>query len=57
MRGLDGKPFSKPNLTDSESIARLTDGSLVFGFEGVHRLRGYEQPGAAARRMRAPAVL
>ena len=57
MRGLDGKPFSKPNLTDSESIARLTGGSLVVGFEGVHRLRGYEQPGAAARRMRAPAVL
>jgi hypothetical protein len=50
MRGLDGKPFCKPNLTDSESIARQTDGSLVFGFEGVHRLRGYEQPGTAHAR-------
>lgn len=54
--GLDLRS-SDPRFGGLSGLNISADGSLVFGFEGVHRLRGYEQPGAAARRMRAPAVL
>lgn len=57
VRGLDGKPLKGRKSTDSESIARLTDGSLVVGFEQSHRLRRYSFPGEPAQRIRAPLVL
>ena len=57
MRGPDGKPLKGRKYTDSESIARLTDGSLVVGFEQSHRLRRFSFPGEPAQRIRAPLVL
>lgn len=57
IRGLDGKPLKGRKSTDSESIARLTDGSLVVGFEQSHRLRRFPFPGEPAQRIRAPLVL
>lgn len=55
--GADGAPLAGRKLTDSESIARLTDGSLVVGFEQNHRLRRYTVPGAAAQAIGAPPTL
>jgi hypothetical protein len=55
--GPHGKPLQGRPLTDSESIARLTDGSLVVGFEQRHRLRRFAGPGAAAKFFGAPAAL
>jgi hypothetical protein len=48
VRGEDGKPLQGRSLTDSESIARLTDGTLVVGFEQHHRLQHFAGPGAKA---------
>jgi hypothetical protein len=55
--GADGTPLTGRNLTDSESIARLTDGTLVVGFEQQHRLRRFTGPGAAAEPIGAPPAL
>lgn len=52
-----GKPLAGRALTDSESIARLTDGSFIVGFEQKHRLRHYRGTGSAARPIGAPPVL
>jgi hypothetical protein len=57
LLGVDGQPFKTKSDQDSESIARLTDGSYVVGFERRHRLRLYTMPGSAARRMASPPVL
>lgn len=53
----DGKSLQGRSLTDSESIAPLTDGTLVVGFEQRHRLRRFAGPGAAANFFGAPAAL
>ena len=55
--GPDGKPLAGRKLTDAESIARLTDGSLVVGFEQQHRLRRFRGPGAPAEPIGAPRAL
>ena len=52
--GSDGKPPEGRSLTDSESIARLTDGTLVIGLEQRHRLRRFAGPGAPAKFFDAP---
>lgn len=57
VRGSDGQPLKGRKNTDSEAIARLTDGTLVVGFEQSHRLRRFAFPGQPAQRMRAPLVL
>jgi hypothetical protein len=53
----DGKPLSGRPYTDSESIARLTDGTMIVGFEQRHRLRRYPGIGAAAERVGLPLML
>lgn len=55
--GPDGKPLQGRSLTDSESIARLTDGTLVVGFEQRHRLRRFAGPGTAAKFFGAPPAI
>ena len=57
VRGSDGQPLKGRKNTDSESIARLTDGTLVVGFEQSHRLRRFAFPGQPAQRMQPPLVL
>tara|TARA_R110000868_G_scaffold11751_15_gene57360 strand:- start:182 stop:1138 length:957 start_codon:yes stop_codon:yes gene_type:complete len=57
VRGPDGRPLAGRKLTDSESIARLTDGSMVVGFEQFHRLRRFTGIGAPAQRLGAPPAL
>lgn len=55
--GVGGRTLEKKSDQDSESIARLTDGSYVVGFERRHRLRQYAMPGSSARRIASPPVL
>ncbi len=38
---LDGKPLADQKLNDAESIIRLSDGALLVGFEGRHRIWRY----------------
>ena len=57
LRGLDGAPLTGKGTSDAESLARLTDGSYVVGFERDHRLRRYAAVGARAQRLTVPAVL
>lgn len=57
VKGGDGKPLSGRGLTDSESIARLTDGSYIVGFEQKHRLRHFRGIGSSARVVGAPLML
>jgi len=52
-----GKPFADQKLKDAESIARLTDGTLIVGFEHRHRLLRYTGPGAAAQAVGMPLML
>ncbi len=55
--GAGGRTLERKGDRDSESIARLADGSYVVGFERRHRLRHYAAPGSGARRMASPPVL
>lgn len=55
--GKDGTPLSGRASTDSESIARLTDGSLIVGFEQRHRLNRFTARGARAQHINAPPAL
>ena len=55
--GPDGKPFSGRKLTDAESIARLTNGALIVGFEQAHRLQRFSHTGAPATDFGWPPVL
>ncbi len=57
IRAEDGTPLTGRANTDSESIVRLADGSLVVGFEQRHRLHRFTAPGTAARPFDAPAAL
>tara|TARA_R110002110_G_scaffold5407_9_gene28011 strand:+ start:2783 stop:3748 length:966 start_codon:yes stop_codon:yes gene_type:complete len=57
LLGEDGKPLTGRAATDSESIARLIDGTLVVGFEQRHRLSRFTAPGAAAQSVGAPPAL
>ena len=53
----DGNPLSGRASTDSESIARLIDGSLIIGFEQRHRLSRFTAPGAPAKPIGSPQAL
>lgn len=55
--GTDGRPLTGRASTDSESIARLTDGSLIVGFEQQHRLHRFTAPAATAQFFGSPAAL
>lgn len=55
--GKDGAPLNGRASTDSESIARLNDGSLIVGFEQRHRLNRFAARGARAQPFGAPASL
>lgn len=55
--GKDGAPLAGRASTDSESITRLIDGSLIVGFEQRHRLSRFTAPGAAAQSIGAPPAL
>ena len=52
--GADGVALSGRASTDSESITRLRDGSLIVGFEQRHRLVRFTSAGAAAQPAGAP---
>jgi hypothetical protein len=41
LRGLDGGPLVEKEAADAESLALLSDGSMVVGFEHQHRLLRY----------------
>jgi hypothetical protein len=55
--GVDGAPLTGRAATDSESIARLIDGSLIVGFEQRHRLNRFTAPGAPAQPFGTPPAL
>lgn len=55
--GTDGNPLTGRASTDSESITRLIDGSLIVGFEQRHRLNRFTAPGAPAQPVGAPQAL
>jgi len=55
--GTDGNPLTGRASTDSESITRLIDGSLIVGFEQRHRLSRFTAPGAPAQPVGAPQAL
>lgn len=55
--GTDGNPLTGRASTDSESITRLIDGSLIVGFEQRHRLNRFTAPGASAQPVGAPQAL
>lgn len=57
LLGVDGAPLAGNAESDAESLARLTDGSLVVAFEHDHRLLRYETVGARPTRFPAPVVL
>ena len=57
IRAEDGASVTGRADTDSESIVRLTDGSLVVGFEQRHRLQRFTAPDAAAQPFDFPAAL
>lgn len=57
IRDISGRPLATDAARDAESIARLADGSLVVGFERMHRLDRFRAPGAPAEAMGAPAGL
>ena len=57
IRAEGGAPVTGRAETDSESILRLTDGSLVVGFEQRHRLHRFMTPGEAAKPFGFPAAL
>lgn len=57
VRDRKGRPVAERAMTDSESIARLIDGSLIVGFEQRHRLSRYTAPGAPAQHEGAPPAL
>ena len=55
--GTDGNPLTGRASTDSESIARLIDGSLIIGFEQRHRLSRFTAPDAPAKPVGSPQAL
>lgn len=55
--GKDGTPLTGRAFTDSESITRQLDGSLVVGFEQRHRLSRFASTGAPAQPIGAPPAL
>jgi hypothetical protein len=55
--GANGSPLTGRASTDSESLARLNDGSLIVGFEQRHRLSRFTAPGAPAQPVGAPQAL
>lgn len=57
VRDENGRPLTGRALTDSEALARLTDGSFIIGFEQKHRLRRYRGIGSAASAVGAPSML
>ena len=52
-----GQPLATDKARDAEAIARLPDGSLVVGFEHMHRLDRFASPQSPAQPFRAPAML
>ena len=44
LKDLEGRPLLDKLKADAESLVRLSDGSLVVGFEHEHRLWRYEAP-------------
>ena len=55
--GTDGNPLTGRASTDSESIARLIDGSLIIGFEQRHRLSRFTAPDTPAKPVGSPQAL
>jgi hypothetical protein len=53
----NGAPLASDKARDAEAIARLPDGSLVVGFEHMHRLDRFAAPRSPAQPFRAPAML
>ena len=50
----DGRPVRDRNARDAESLFRLPDGALGVGFERMHRLMRYSEPGATGTVLPAP---
>ncbi len=57
IRDRRGNPLATDAVRDAEAIARLPDGSLIVGFEHMHRLDRFRTPEAAAEPHPAPAML
>ena len=55
--GTNGRPVTGRASTDAESIARLTNGAMIVGFEQRHRLRLHASPGAPGKAVGAPPAL
>lgn len=53
----NGQPLAADKARDAEAIARLPDGSLVVGFEHMHRLDRFATPHSRGEPFRAPAML
>jgi YD repeat-containing protein len=57
IRAANGTPLTSRADRDAESIMRLSDGSLVVGFERHHRLHRFTASGRAAQPFDYPAAL
>jgi hypothetical protein len=54
LRDGSGRPLARGYTGDSESLARLPDGSWLVGFERWHRIRTYRDIDAPGRYVEAP---
>jgi hypothetical protein len=61
LQDTEGRPLASKEAADSESMARMPDGSFVVGFEHQHRLWHYDgssgHPDGPARALPSPAGL